>query len=490
MYTHSPLKRNSGWLAVALALLWLSSPAFASSGGAMIVLESYAESRPDDAGKLLAPLIDELGLRSFVGSEELAGQVRRRVSTGAQTLSKSELAEARRFVTSGVGQYRESNYEASITAIERALQRLRAAPLTMVRDQQTRDLLLEALIYLAQANARLGKAVPATRAMAELIRSFPDKEISHARHGPEPRQLYRKVKADLTSQGLGRLAITIDDPRSVVFVNERYVGVGSTALDELFPGRYRVFVQQGEQAGRLHEVDVEAGSDAALDITWGIDGALRTDGAFVGFVFPSEAERTEQEAGYAIRLSRALDATAVALVEVRDYRGRRSIVGTLYSNDSTKPVRSAALAIEPVAPTEDEVRAMARFLAGDEAAAGMFANLAGADKPDKPTPLRGERDDGDRPYRTWKWLGLLSGVASIGTGVTLIAIHEPDTVDGHRNENARNTRTAGIITTAVGGVLTLAGAYLWIRDRKDARAARVTLAPAPGGALFAITGSF
>ena len=72
--------------------------------------------------------------------------------------------------------------------------------------------------------------------------------------------------------------------------------------------------------------------------------------------FDSEEQRGKYEAVYAIRIARALDSTGVAVVGVRDFESRRSLVGTLYSLDSTKPVRTAALALEPVAPSDDKGR--------------------------------------------------------------------------------------------------------------------------------------
>ena len=488
MSIRKALGAKPGSVVLVAVAIGTASPAAASSQ--MIVLESYSESRPEDADKLLVPLIGELRSRGCAANQELAARVNRRISMATQTLSEAELDEVKRLVSGGVAQYRDGNYEASVAKTKRAIRFLDSAPLTMVRSQETRDLMFDALIYLALANGRLGRTLAATRAMAELIRSFPDKEISHARHGPEPRQLFLKVKEDLKLQGVSRLAITLDDPRSVVFINERYVGVGSTVLENLFPGRYRVFVQQGERAGRRHEVDVQAGSDAAIDIVWGIDGALRTEKAFVGLIFTSELERSEREAGYVNRIARALDAPGVVVVGVRVYRGRRSIVGTSFAADSSRPNRTAVLAIEPVAPTEDQVRAMARFLAGDESAAKMFANRAGPERKQESKMVRPRPDDRGRPYRTWKWVGLLGGVVAIGTGVTLIAIDEPEIAGDHLNKTARSTKTLGIVTTAMGGVLTLAGAYFWIRDRKDARRSRVTLIPAQSGAVFAITGRF
>ena len=482
----------SRWtLVVASLVVGSLAPRVADAG--MIVLESYVGEKPKGVGALVAPLLDEARRRGFVVAAPLAERVRAQISLPARSLTATELAAARRLIDSGVGRYRDGQYKPAIDDLSGGIALLMAAPVTLASDSSSRDLLFQALIYLAQSNSRMGRTVEATRAMAELMRSFPDREISHAEHGPEPRNLYRKVKADLDSQGRGRLDITLDDAKTVVFINERYAGVGDTSVSDLFPGRYRVFVQQGDRPGRVHEVDVEAGIRATLNLAWGVDSTLRTGDGYVGLVFDSEDQRGKLEAVYAIRVARALDATGVAVVSVREFEGRRSLVGTLYSLDSTKPVRTAALALEPVGPSDDKVRAMGRFLAGDEDAAKLFANLAAAGAADAPNSGGGDDKAGDprRPYRTWKWVGVLGGVAALGAGATLVAIHAPEfNDDGSRNDTVRNTRTAGIATAAAGGVLTLAGVYLWIRDGKDARKRSVAVLPTAGGAFLAVAGTF
>lgn len=462
---------------------------FGAARADMIALESYAGSRPRDAGDLLEPLLSEMESRGFISGAPLVESANERISQPATFLSGAELAEARRLIEAGIAQYREGQFEEAASTIERGKRILDGAPATLAREQGQRDVLFDALVYLAQSNSRQGRGVEATRAMAELIRSFPDKEISNARHGPEPRKLYRKVKKDLEAQGLGSLEIEIDDDKTVVFLDERYVGVGGSTVNKLYPGRYRVFVQQGEKPGRVHEVDVDAGATAKLAISWGIDSALQTGDQYAALVYDSEEARSEHEAVHAIRIARALNATGVAIVGIRDYKGRRSIVGTLLSLDSTKPVRTAALAVEPVEPSAEKLRAMGRFLAGDEAAAKLFANLAGA--AEEETPKSGSHDVGaGRPFRTWKWIGVVGGLATVGTGVALIAMDKPAVTDGERQGDARETRTAGIVTTAVGGVLTLAGVYFWIRDGKDAKKSRMALVPTAGGATFVFSGRF
>ena len=130
------------------------------------------------------------------------------------------------------------------------------------------------------------------------------------------------------------------------------------------PGRYRVYVQKESRGvGRTHEVEVTAGATRRLVVSWGLDAALRTT-PFVGFAFASEAQRRKSEAPLATAVARAIGASSVVVVGVRPFEGRRALVGTVLSPGTAKPLRSAALALEPVEPGDDKIRGLARFLAG------------------------------------------------------------------------------------------------------------------------------
>jgi len=323
--------------------------------------------------------------------------------------------------------------------------------------------------------------------MAELIRSFPDREISYKDYGPEPRDFFQKVQKEMAREGTGELAVDVDDDRTVVFINERYAGVGDVKVADLHAGRYRVFVQQGDRLGRVHEVDVEAGRAATVSVSWQLDAALR---AGAGLVFPDEVARADQEARHAVRIARSLSAQSVVVLGIRDNRGRRSVVGAVYAADSTRPLRSGAVAVEPVVPADERLAALARLLAGDEAAAGLVAPLA-----ESPRGEAGggevDGEGGDRPYRIWKWVALGGGLAALGAGVTLIAIHR-SSEDGTRDPSARDTRVPGIVSAAAGAALTGLGIYLFVkdaRDRRDERSAAIVPLDS-GGAAFVLSGAF
>lgn len=100
-------------------------------------------------------------------------------------------------------------------------------------------------------------------------------------------------------------------------------------------------------------------------------------------------------------------------------------------------------------------------------------------------PSVDERREG-HPF-PWKWVALASGVACVGTGVTLIAVHEPDVSGGSRSAEALNTRVPGIMTAAAGVILLGTSTYLFLRDRPSPVA--VAILPG-GGATLSVGGHF
>ena len=462
------------------------------AGAGPIVLEAYGGERPADADRLLAPVLAELERGGFPAPRQVAAQVEDRLSRSAGAPDQEEVAAALAAIEAGYKQYLSGQFEPAIAGLGRGLAALSSAPAAVIGQGERREAILRGLVGLAMSHRRLGRQTEATAAMAELVRSFPDREISYKDYGPEPRDFYQKVQRELGADGKGSLAIDVDDDRTVVFINERYAGVGDVTATDLYPGRYRVFVQQGGAQGRVHLVDVQPDTRATLALSWRLDAALQSGERGVWLALADEETRTSEEPRLAVRVARAVGATSVVVLGIRDNRGRRSVVGAVYSADSTRPLRSGAVAVEPAPPADDRLVALGRLLAGDEAAAALVAPLGDA----APAPGGHDRVSGagGRPLRTWKWITLGAGLAAAGTGAALIAAHEPAIMeDGSRNPSARNTRTAGIITAAAGGALTAVGIYFFVRDAGDRRATERAAAVVPlggDGAALVISGRF
>ncbi len=158
----------------------------------------------------------------------------------------------------------------------------------------------------------------------------------------------------------------------------------------------------------MHYVQVGPGAKSNLSVAWQIDSVLRTDDKGVRLVFESEAARASGEAAELLRMARAMDATGVVVVGVREIEGRRSIVGSYLSVESAKPIRVAGVAVDPVAPSEAKLQALGRFLSGDEKAADDFDNIAtgrsGIVNTVRPTPASATRAVGrSRPGSGSRW---------------------------------------------------------------------------------------
>lgn len=476
------------WL-VMLACASLSQIAGAADDTAarvdVVVLESYAEGRPSDAADLLAPLYDELRLLGYAADPKaLATRVETQISRSGDTLSDADLAEALGLVDTGYAGWLAGEFGRAAEELSAALAMFRDRPATVAAQPGHRDAVFRALVGLSLARARLGDTEAATAAMAELVRSFPDREISRAEFGPEPRALYANVKADLGEQDRGTLRVDTDDSTVVVFVNGRYAGIGTQTLEDLHPGSYRLFAQRGSEPGRVHDIDVASGGEHSLSITWGLDASLRSAAEYVGFVFADERSRQDSEAGYASSVARRIKATGVVVVGIRRYRGRRSIVGTVIDLDSGNSVRTGAIALEPAAPAADDVRALARFLAGGRATHGVLVErVEGESPPDDSGPTTSAS--------RWPWLVIGGGVLALAGGATLIAIDAPSVEDGDQQPEHRDTRTPGIVLAAGGAVATGVGVYLWWRDRRHGRATEIAVVPTVGESWgLALTGRF
>jgi hypothetical protein len=278
----------------------------------------------------------------------------------------------------------------------------------------------------------------------------------------------------------------------VVFVNERFVGTGGARLDSLYPGAYRVYVAKGAQAGRVRRVQVSAGAQAAVAVSWPLDGVLRSRAGYVGLELPAGAG-ADEELALATRVGRDLGARSVVVLGIRPVDGRRAVVGFAVSTESQ--TRSfAAVQVEPVEPPRERLVTLAGFLAGDKkvASAGLITR-----EPRRASPRVAGDDDADaprgRPFKSLKWIVTAAGVAGVAAGATLYVVDGGDTVDGMtRNEESFNGKTPGLITGAVGLALLGAGAYMFIADRgsDEETGPAVSVYPTDGGLGVGMAGRF
>lgn len=477
-----------------LLVVALAGPARAGS----IALESYTGDRPADAARLLSPVLDELAARGFAAGDTLARSYDAQVS---RSQSQAGLpADFAAQVDRGFRAWVTGKFDDALKQLGPLVEAAHANSGAFARDQSLREPLQKALIGVALSQQRTGDPSAMRTTFSEIVRSFPDAAVSRATYGPEAYDAFEQVKREIAAAGHGRLAVKLGDETGVVFVNEGYRGVGSSTLD-LSPGEYRVVVMTNKQPSRTHRVTVRANSETPLAIDARLDRAVHT-GGWTGFAFGSDGDREQHEAAFAAQFANAIGATAVAVVGIEQIKGHGAVVGALVSLATGREIRRAAVAMEPD-PSTDRLRALARFLAGDEPAAGLEVQVgAGAPVASAAHPISRDadaepahdapRDDEphDRPggsarWGGFKWIAGGLGVGGLGAGIALVVLDgrcQGVAPVGRPCTNVYQTATPGYLALAGGVALTAVAVYLFTHDgAPPARTAFV--APVREGAI-------
>lgn len=466
---------------ILVVLMVMASSAYA--GG--IVLESYTGERPADAPRLLAPVLEELSRRDFAAGDTVARAYETKVSRAAlmpDGLPSDFSAQVDRGFKAWVG----GRFDEAIKILVPLVETAHANTGAFAMQPALREPLLKALIALALAYQRNGDPSAMRATFGEILRSFPDAQISRATYGPDANQAFEQTRRELQASGRGKLTIQVDD-EAVVFVNEAYRGPGSTTI-ELLPGEYRVVVMMNKQPSRNHRVTVRANAEATVEIDAKLDLALRTTG-YTGLLFATQADRDAHEARFAQRFARAIGASAVAVVGIEDVRGRSAVVGSLVGLQSGREIRRASIPVEPD-PSRDKLRALARFLAGDDPEPGLEVQFftSGAD-PD------GARDDtGDRsPERSGRWGGwrfVTAGLAlgSLAAG-TVLSVYDGRCTEtpsvGQPCRYFHDFQPGGYAALAGGAVLAGISIYLFATHDRGP-----VVAPTQGGATIGFATRF
>lgn len=452
------------------ALLMTSS--IARGGG--VVLESYTGERPADAARLLAPVLEELSRRDYAAGDTIARAYEAQASRTAMMpggLPSDFSAQVDRGFKAWVG----GRFDEAVKILVPLVDTAQANSGAFAKDPTLRDPLLKALIGLALAFQRIGDLSSMRATFGEILRSFPDAQISRATYGPDAQQAFDQFKRETQAAGRGKLSVKLVGDSGVVFINEAYRAVGSTTV-ELAPGEYRVLVMMNKQPSRNHRVTVRANADTTIEIDAKLDQAIRTAG-YTGLSFANQGDRDAQEAQYAQKFAKVVGATAVAVVGIDDVRGHSAVVGSLVSLQTGREIRRASIPIEPD-PSRDKLRALARFLAGDDPAPGLevafsgeagSASAGGGDKSGDADADDGEGDD-DKPSRGggrwggWRFITAGVAVGGLATGVVLLSLDGkcPETPPaGQQCNNFYNTATPGYAALAGGALFAGLSIYLF-----------------------------
>jgi hypothetical protein len=472
---------RAAMLHIVFALLMTTS--VARGGG--VVLESYTGERPADAARLLAPVLEELSRRDYAAGDTIARAYEAQASRTAMMpggLPSDFAAQVDRGFKAWVG----GRFEESIKILVPLVETGQANSGAFAKDPALREPLLKALIGLALAYQRIGDLSSMRSTFGEILRSFPDAQIARATYGPDAQQAFDQFRRDTQAAGRGKLTVKLADETGVVFINEAYRAVGSTTV-ELAPGEYRVLVMMNKQPSRNHRVNVRANADTSVEIDAKLDQSIRTAG-YTGLSFANQGDRDTQEAQYAQKFAKVVGASAVAVVGIDDVRGRSAVVGSLVSLQTGREIRRASIPVEPD-PSRDKLRALARFLAGDDPAPGLEVQFSGGagDPPPRGTSSSSSDDgDDDKPstgggrWGGWRFITAGVAVAGIATGVVLVSLDGkcPETPPvGQQCNNFYDTATPGYAALAGGAVFAGLSIYLFATHNSAP-----VVAPTQGGA--------
>jgi len=434
-----------------------------------IVLESYTGERPADAARLLAPFFEELSKKKVEAGEGVARKFDSQISRPARTIEGVPNDFAAQ-VDKGFKEWVSGNFDKAIKILVPLIDNAHANSGLLVGNKPLRKALQKALIGLAIAQARIGDQAAMNATMKELIRSFPDAEISKGVYGPEAATAFATVTKEVAALGKGKLTVTVSDKSAVVAINEDV----QTGTLETSPGEYRVVASLAGQPLRTHVVSVMANETTTLAIDVAFDAAVRTSG-YSGFTYATDADRQASEALHAITFARAIRADSVAIVGIEEVRGRVSLFGALVSLQDGRDIRRASIPLEP-APSNKQVASLAPFLfTGEGAAPGLVVETARK----APEPPKTDRNNAGNTGRTdrfepgpttsnrwggWRFLTGFLGVGGLVAGGILVALDGNCSMDPPQGQPCNDlyaTATPGFVALGAGAVFTGISIYLF-----------------------------
>ena len=475
----------------AILFVGLASTGHADNG---VVLESYTGPRPADANRLLSPVLDELASRGYVAGPDVVGRrFEQRVSRPSSVGGlPGNFADQ---IDQGHKAYIAGRFADAVKILNPLVDTAIKNSGSFAQNQPLRDKLLKGLIALALSHQRAGDADAAKAAFDEILMSFPNTSISRQNYGPEAFNLFEDMKKQALAKGTGTLVVKATSDTAVVFINERFAGPGGSARETLMPGTYRVFVQVGKQASRVHQAVVVKGDETLIEIDPDFDQHVHSAPEWTGFSFPSTEARDKQESLFAAYFASGIAAKGVVVVGIETVRSKPTVFASLVLLNGVE-IRRANVALDPD-PSIDRLRTLGRFAGGDNVTEGIEVvkslDPKTVPRDQVPVDVRGLRVDRDQPspiWSGWKWMTGVAGLGAMGVGAYLLSV-DGDCTDDACTYN-RETSVSGWLTLSGGIVLTGISVYLFVRgdgsEPSQSRAGAFVV-PARGGAYagYALT---
>jgi hypothetical protein len=469
-------------LAAIATLLALSlAPPLARAGSPPIVLESYVSERPADAAKILGPFLNELAAKKFVfGADRVGRPFEASTSKPAGAGLRRDFAEA---VALGYELWTNGRFDDASDKLGELVEEARQNPGAFAKEQALSQHLQRALIALSLSQLKLGDRPTARKTMEEALRGNPTLRITRGMYGQDAADLFNEITRE-AADSMGRLIVTVDEG-SGIFVNERLAGMNSIQED-LPPGEYRIVALFGKEPSRVYKVALKRRDIHELAIERSLDRAVYTGPDWAGFQYAAVGDR-EREAAHGARFATAIDAEQVVVVGIEIVRGRRSISAALINKESGREIRRA---IVPAGAPAEQLRNLARFLAGEPATPDIM--------PVPPRELQGEHTApvGVAPKRLWSGWKYLTGGAAIAAGIAggvVLSYNgkcSTDVEPGVPCPNSYNGAAGGWLL--IGGAVALAGVtvYLVMTERRGAPSRTAYLVPTAGGALAGYAARF
>jgi hypothetical protein len=474
------------------------------------VIESYTNTRPDDASEVLAPLMDELAKQGASIPASYVPVYEARVSRPT-TSPKGLPADFEAAVERGHRAWIAGRFAEAVAILQPLIDDAHANALSVATNQVIRTKLLKACSALALSQQRLGDLANAKETIREILRSFPDAQFSRAMYGPDAYQLFEQVRREVGTAGRGRLNVEVSESQAVVFVDEHFENVGKLSKGDMQLGTYRVYAQLGRDTSRMHLVTITANEDAKLPIDLEYDRTVYTTPRWAGMLFGSLPLRRQNEVPYAARMGRDLDASEVIVLGIDVENSKAVIVGSVIDPTTARVLKRSSIPLLP-APSDEKLRSLARYLTRGGDAPVEDPSVASS-QPTAPSGLPARPEQPAAPtnhHRTWMlWTGIGAiGAGLVGGGFAYKFSGDADDAGNElkttcaiscTNEQVRDLQAKQddanhkvLIAGVAGGAAVVTGVVLVVLSRREtpSSSTRVSFSPTAGGAQASVTLSF